>query len=165
MYWKTKIALTFFAGILVSQTPLPALSSDVLHTSCLEARDYEGCIEAWSGIRQEATLEPFPIDGDKGKKLKSFDTLRSGSDCKVSFYENALDICGTTIGRKSIEKWEQLNLQGCNSVGTWCIGEIHFDVLYLSSQGLYGDRFTFLNRNAARSLSEMLTQWSGRIQG
>ena len=81
------------------------------------------------------------------------------------FYEKAFSVCGEDIGRESIKAWQQINRQGCNAVGTWCIGEIHFDITYLSENGLIGTRFTFLNRNAARELTAAMTSWSGVIQG
>lgn len=161
----TRIVVALMAGLSVVQSCLPAIANEALHKACLAARDYEGCIKAWSSSQPNDSLKAFSENDERGVKLKSFNALRAGADCKIVFYENALDICGTIVGRRSIEKWEQVNLQGCNAVGTWCIGQIHFDLSYLTEAGIYGDRITFLNRNAARSLSELFTKWSGRIQG
>lgn len=135
---------------------------DPVHQMCLQAADYQGCVNTWTSRQRNFNLNA-PVMGN-GKEIAAYDALQRSDKCKVSFFENNLNICGEIVGKYAINKWDQVNLQGCNSVGTWCIGEIHFDILYDSQDGAYGTRFTLLNRDTARSVLSTLTSWSGISQ-
>ena len=158
-----KILLVPF--LLAVSLPAFAEVDPKIHQLCIEAKDYEGCSKRWYNKNMNAASSYFNSDDDKGGLIKTFEALSEGKDCKVVFYENALSVCGEDIGREAIKSWDQRNLQGCNAIKTWCVGEIHFDIIYFSKDGISGSKFTFLNRNAARDLTATMTSWSNIIQG
>ena len=135
---------------------------DPVHQKCLQAADYQGCFNTWTSRQKNFNLDAHVMEN--GKEIAAYDALQGSKKCKVLFFENNLNICGEIVSKYAINKWDQVNLQVCNIVNTWCIGEVHFDILYESKDGAYGTRFTFLNRDAARSVLSTLTSWSGMSQ-
>jgi hypothetical protein len=110
-----------------------------------------------------ATALALDPQADLGVVIDSFDALRGEAACKIMFYEKAVDVCGERFGRLGIVNWTMFNEQVCNSIGTWCIGKINYNIGYQSLSGRKAVAVTFLNRKTSDRFMQVFSSWSGSI--
>lgn len=116
-------------------------------------------------VSQSVSATSLAIDpkADPGSVVDSFDALRGDSDCKITFYEKAVDVCGERFGRLGVVNWRMFNQQVCNAIGTWCIGKIEYNIGYQSLDGRKAISIKFLNRKASDRFMQVFSSWSGSI--
>jgi hypothetical protein len=116
-------------------------------------------------ISQSASASSLALDpkADPGAVVDSFDALRGDQECKITFYEKAVDVCGERFGRNGIVNWTMFNEQVCNAYGGWCVGKINYNIGYQSLEGRKAIAVTFLNRKASNRFMQVFSSWSGSV--
>lgn len=116
-------------------------------------------------ISQSASAASLAIDPkiDPGMVVDSFDALRGDQECKVTFYEKAVDACGERFGRAGVVNWTMFNEMLCNSYGGFCVGKINYNIGYQSLEGRKSIAITFLNRKTSNRFMQVFSSWSGSV--
>lgn len=99
-------------------------------------------------------------DADLGPVVDSFDALRGKTDCKITFYEKAVDVCGDRFGRSGTVNWTMFNDRVCTY---WCIGSFKINIGYQSLEGRKAVAIEFINNDAAERFIQVFSSWSGTV--
>ena len=85
-----------------------------------------------------ATSVAMDASADPGAQLDAFDALRENRDCRIVFYEKAIDACGDRIGRAGAVNWTMHDDRVCYNYG-WgilqCGGEIKYSIGVQTPEG------------------------------
>lgn len=116
-------------------------------------------------ISQSTSASSVALDpkADPGAVIDSFDALRGEQECKITFYEKAVDVCGERFGRSGVVNWTMFNEQVCNAYGGWCVGKINYNIGYQSLEGRKAIAVTFLNRKTSNRFMQVFSSWSGSV--
>ncbi len=98
---------------------------------------------------------------DPGPVVDSFDALRGDQDCKIVFYEKAVDICGDRFGRQGVVNWTMFNGQACGPFN--CAGSATFNIGYQSLEGRKAVSIVFLHVPTTQRFIQLFSSWSGSL--
>ncbi len=113
-------------------------------------------------MNQSMASSSFAIDpkADPGPVVDSFDALRGKQDCKIVFYEKAIDVCGERFGRQGVVNWTMFNDRICTY---YCIGSYKINIGYQSLEGRKATAIQFINDDAAQRFIQVFSSWSGSL--
>ena len=98
---------------------------------------------------------------DKGPVIQHFDAWHSDSreDCKITLYEQAIDVCGSVFGRAGVVNFTMIP-EGYHYYGSF-YGSFNYTIGYQSREGRKAVSFRFVNQRASRQFMQKFSAWSG----
>lgn len=114
-------------------------------------------------MNQSQASSSLAIDpkADPGPVVDSFDALRGKQDCKIVFYEKAVDVCGERFGRQGVVNWTMFSNQLCGPFN--CIGSAKFNIGYQSLEGRKATYVEIIHIPTTERFVQVFSSWSGSL--